>query len=98
MGCLEGVLASKAGELFDDFDVDGDGQVDFDEFEELAQKVKELKGSVNQRPAPEVPAGFRRSAAALALRRSFEAFAGYGSGGNAGDGADAVTGRDWASW
>ena len=96
MGCLEGVLASKAGELFDDFDVDGDGQVDFDEFEELAQKVKELKGSVNQRPAPEVPAGFAESAAALALRRSFEAFAGYGSGGNAGDGADAVTGRDWA--
>ena len=96
MGCLEGVLASKAGELFDDFDVDGDGQVDFDEFEELAARVKELKGSVNQRPAPEVPAGFAESAAALALRRSFEAFAGYGSGGNAGDGADAVTGRDWA--
>ena len=96
MGCLEGVLASKAGELFDDFDVDGDGQVDFDEFEELAARVKELNGSVNQRPAPEVPAGFAESAAALALRRSFEAFAGYGSGGNAGDGADAVTGRDWA--
>ena len=96
MGCLEGVLASKAGELFDDFDVDGDGQVDFDEFEELAARVKELKGSVSQRPAPEVPAGFAESAAALALRRSFEAFAGYGSGGNAGDGADAVTGRDWA--
>ena len=96
MGCLEGVLASKAGELFDDFDVDGDGQVDFDEFEELAARVKELKGSVSQRPAPEVPAGFADSAAALALRRSFEAFAGYGSGGNAGDGADAVTGRDWA--
>ena len=96
MGCLEGVLASKAGELFDDFDVDGDGQVDFDEFEELAARVKELKGSVNQRPAPEVPAGYAESAAALALRRSFEAFAGYGSGGNAGDGADAVTGRDWA--
>jgi len=96
MGCLEGVLASKAGELFDDFDVDGDGQVDFDEFEELARRVKELKGTVNSRPAPEVPAGFAESAAALALRKSFEAFAGYGSGGNAGMEADAVTGRDWA--
>ncbi len=93
MGCLEGVLASKAGELFDDFDVDGDGQVDFDEFEELAARVKELKGSVSQRPAPEVPAGFADSAAALALRRSFEAFA---SGVPSDAATAAVTGRDWA--
>ena len=52
MGALEGVLASKAGELFDSFDVDGDGQVDLDEFEVLVEKVKALRGASPPRPPP----------------------------------------------
>jgi hypothetical protein len=96
MGALEGVLASKAGELFDRFDVDGDGQVDVDEFRELASKVRELRGSVNSKPAPEVPEGFAESAAAMALRKSFEAFAAFGKGQRVGEAVEHINGRDWS--
>ena len=96
MGALEGVLASKAGELFDRFDVDGDGQVDLDEFRELASKVRELRGSVNSKPAPEVPDGFAESVAALALRKSFEAFAAFGKGQRVGEAVEHINGRDWS--
>ena len=96
MGALEGVLASKAGELFDRFDVDGDGQVDLDEFRELASKVRELRGSVNSKPAPEVPDGFAESGAALALRKSFAAFAAFGKGNRVGEAIEHVNGRDWS--
>ena len=96
MGALEGVLASKAGELFDRFDVDGDGQVDLDEFRELASKVRELRGSVNSKPAPEVPDGFAESGAALALRKSFAAFAAFGKGNRVGEAIEHINGRDWS--
>jgi len=96
MGALEGVLASKAGELFDRFDVDGDGQVDLDEFRELASQVRELRGSVDSKPAPEVPEGFAESAAALALRKSFEAFAAFGKGNRVGEAIEHINGRDWS--
>ena len=46
MGALDGVLASKAGELFEMFDVDGDGRVDVDEFEELTAKAAELTAEI----------------------------------------------------
>jgi hypothetical protein len=42
----DGVLASAAAELFQEFDADGDGTVDFEEFQELSAKVKDLKGSM----------------------------------------------------
>lgn len=96
MGALEGVLASKAGELFDRFDVDGDGQVDLDEFRELAQKVRDLRGSVSSKPTPEVPEGFIESAAALPLRKSFEAFAAFGKGPRSGEAVEHINGRDWS--
>ena len=96
MGALEGVLASKAGELFDRFDVDGDGQVDLDEFRELASQVRELRGSVDSKPAPEVPEGFAESAAALSLRKSFEAFAAFGKGNRVGEAIEHINGRDWS--
>ena len=97
MGALDGVLASKAGELFEMFDVDGDGRVDVDEFEELTAKVKALRGSVDAKPTPEVPAGFAESAGALPLRKSFEAFAAFGKGHlRSGESVEHVNGRDWA--
>ena len=97
MGALEGVLASKAGELFETFDVDGDGQVDLDEFRELAAKVRDLRGSVNSKPTPEVPEGFFESAAAQPLRKSFAAFAAFGKGNlRVGETVEHVNGRDWA--
>ena len=96
MGALEGVLASKAGELFDRFDVDGDGQVDLDEFRELASQVRELRGSVDSKPAPEVPEGFAERAAALSLRKSFEAFAAFGKGNRVGEAIEHINGRDWS--
>ena len=96
MGALEGVLASKAGELFDSFDVDGDGQVDLDEFEVLVEKVKALRGSVASKATPEIPEGFAESAAALPLRKSFEAFAAFGKGARTGESVEHINGRDWS--
>jgi Ca2+-binding EF-hand superfamily protein len=96
MGALEGVLASKAGELFDRFDVDGDGQVDLDEFEVLVEKVKALRGSVASKATPEIPEGFAESAAALPLRKSFEAFAAFGKGARTGESVEHINGRDWS--
>ena len=72
--------------------------MDFDEFEDLSKKVKDLKGSIQTKPLPEVPAGFADSASALPLRHSFEAFAAFGKGskGTGGAAVDTLNRSNWA--
>ena len=42
MGALDSVLASAASDILAEFDSDGDGKINFDEFKVMVKKIKAL--------------------------------------------------------
>ena len=92
MGALDSVLASAASDILAEFDSDGDGKINFDEFKVMVKKIKALTtagGSRSLKKIVAVPDGYKDSDGALPVKSAFEGYVSMGKGN------DYLSSKDW---
>ena len=76
LNVMDGVLTSDVAALFKEYDEDGNGDLDFHEFEKLVARINAQRGTATKKKfIVEVPEGVASSGAAAALKARFEEYA-----------------------